>query len=213
MPSRINIGPENGPYVGINEENGNLQLEDNSGNVVAEWDDTNAQWDFANNTLNNVDALDSNSVNTVKARVEQVALSVDFDNNLTIPDDTATDLDFDVVRFDQLDAWDVTNGEFVAPQTGTYRFDLNLAIEGTDTSELSDLDDWAYFFFINGSFQFTTPTAIDFPGDLSGVYHLPNTLTTELSEGDTASFSFRVRGAESELVASESAGLTITRIG
>ena len=64
MPSRINIGPENGPYVAINEENGNLQLEDNSGNVVAEWDETNAQWDYANNTLNNVDALNSNSVNT-----------------------------------------------------------------------------------------------------------------------------------------------------
>ena len=64
MPSRINIGPENGPYVAINEENGNLQLEDNSGNVVAEWDETNAQWDFANNTLNNVDALNSNSVST-----------------------------------------------------------------------------------------------------------------------------------------------------
>ena len=64
MPSRINIGPENGPYVAINESSGNLQLEDNSGNVVAEWDETNAQWDFANNTLNNVDALNSNSVNT-----------------------------------------------------------------------------------------------------------------------------------------------------
>ena len=64
MPSRINIGPEDGPYVAINESSGNLQLEDNSGNVVAEWDETNAQWDFANNTLNNVDALNSNSVNT-----------------------------------------------------------------------------------------------------------------------------------------------------
>ena len=69
MPSRINIGPENGPYVAINEEDGNLQLEDNSGNVVAEWDETNAQWDFANNTLNNVDALDSNSVNTEKVTI------------------------------------------------------------------------------------------------------------------------------------------------
>ena len=64
MASRINIGPEDGPYVAINEENGNLQLEDNGGNVVAEWDETNTQWDFANNTLNNVDALNSNSVST-----------------------------------------------------------------------------------------------------------------------------------------------------
>ena len=71
MPSRINIGPENGPYVGINEENGNLQLEDNSGNVVAEWDETNAQWDFANNTLNNVDALNSDSVNTGSATIDE----------------------------------------------------------------------------------------------------------------------------------------------
>ena len=73
MPSRINIGPENGPYVAINESSGNLQLEDNTGNVVAEWDETNAQWDFANNTLNNVDALYSNSVNTEEVNTDQWA--------------------------------------------------------------------------------------------------------------------------------------------
>ena len=69
MTSRINIGPEDGPYVAINESSGNLQLEDNSGNVVAEWDETNSQWDFANNTLNNIDALNSNSVNTEEGRI------------------------------------------------------------------------------------------------------------------------------------------------
>ena len=73
MPSRINIGPENGPFVAINESSGNLQLEDNSGNVVAEWDETNAQWDFANNTLANVDALNSNSVITEKLNSEDTA--------------------------------------------------------------------------------------------------------------------------------------------
>ena len=87
MPSRINIGPEDGPYVAINESSGNLQLEDNSGNVVAEWDETNAQWDFANNTLANVDALDSNSVNTEQASIDQLTTDHlidvrDFDNNL-----------------------------------------------------------------------------------------------------------------------------------
>ena len=82
MPSRINIGPENGPYVAINESSGNLQLEDNSGNVVAEWDETNAQWDFANNTLNNVDALNSNSVKTEVSRTtgtEDITLNVPTD--------------------------------------------------------------------------------------------------------------------------------------
>ena len=67
MPSRINIGPENGPYVAINEENGNLQLEDNSGNVVAEWDETNAQWDFVENDISGVGGFDSESVNTEQA--------------------------------------------------------------------------------------------------------------------------------------------------
>ena len=82
MASRINIGPENGPYVAINESSGNLQLEDNSGNVVAEWDETNAQWDFANNTLNNVDALNSNSVKTEVSRTtgtEDITLNVPTD--------------------------------------------------------------------------------------------------------------------------------------
>ena len=77
MPSRINIGPEDGPYVAINESSGNLQLEDNSGNVVAEWDEGNAQWDFANNTLNNVDALNSNSVNTEQASIGDPAEQID----------------------------------------------------------------------------------------------------------------------------------------
>ena len=69
-----NLGSDNTPIEGesfglpsgfsIDENNGNLAIRDTNGNVVAEWDDTNAQWDFANNTLNNVDALNSNSVNT-----------------------------------------------------------------------------------------------------------------------------------------------------
>ena len=69
-----NLGSENTPIEGesfglpsgfsIDEDSGNLAIRDTNGNVVAEWDETNAQWDFANNTLNNVDALNSNSVNT-----------------------------------------------------------------------------------------------------------------------------------------------------
>ena len=69
-----NLGDNNTPVEGesfglpsgfsIDEDSGNLAIRDTNGNVVAKWDETNAQWDFANNTLNNVDALDSNSVNT-----------------------------------------------------------------------------------------------------------------------------------------------------
>jgi hypothetical protein len=53
MVSRINIGPDGGPYIAINENSGDIELEDNAGNVVAEWDDTNARWDFQNNQLVN----------------------------------------------------------------------------------------------------------------------------------------------------------------
>ena len=87
MPSRINIGPEDGPFVAINESSGNLQLEDNSGNVVAEWDETNARWDFANNTVNNVDALNSNSVST-ESLVIGGSLYEEDDNSPFIASDT-----------------------------------------------------------------------------------------------------------------------------
>ena len=97
MPSRINIGPEDGPYVAINESSGNLQLEDNSGNVVAEWDETNAQWDFANNTLANVDALNSNSVNTEKLRTEPNRVVVGLSDDIVVADDTITTIEWDTV--------------------------------------------------------------------------------------------------------------------
>ena len=74
-----NLGSDNTPIEGesfglpsgfsIDENSGNLAIRDTNGNVVAEWDETNAQWDFANNTLNNVDALNSNSVSTVEATI------------------------------------------------------------------------------------------------------------------------------------------------
>ena len=69
-----NLGSDNTPVEGesfglpsgfsIDEDSGNLAIRDTNGNVVAKWDEGNAQWDFANNTLNNVDALNSNSVST-----------------------------------------------------------------------------------------------------------------------------------------------------
>ena len=114
MPSRISIGPENGPYVAINEENGNLQLEDNSGNVVAEWDETNAQWDFANNTLNNVDALNSNSVNTDKT------------TSKILNTDWVVDVgDFDTVQ-EALDYADNNGKEIVVLPPGSYEESINI---------------------------------------------------------------------------------------
>ena len=95
MPSRINIGPENGPYVAINEENGNLQLEDNSGNVVAEWDDGQSQWDFVENDISGVGAFDSESVNTEKQRItDRETVTVDIPTDF----DTVNDALIDIVK-------------------------------------------------------------------------------------------------------------------
>jgi len=58
------MGPDGGPYIAINENSGNIELEDNTGTTVAIWDDANSQWDFQNNPISNVDSLTSNSVNT-----------------------------------------------------------------------------------------------------------------------------------------------------
>ena len=70
MPSRINIGPENGPFVAINENNGDIELEDNTGAVVAKWDDGQSQWDFVENDISGVGAFDSESVNTESINIE-----------------------------------------------------------------------------------------------------------------------------------------------
>ena len=75
MPSRINMGPDGGPYIAINENNGNIELEDNTGTTVAIWDDANSQWDFQNNPISNVDSLTSNSVNTGDATITDATVS------------------------------------------------------------------------------------------------------------------------------------------
>ena len=133
MPSRINIGPENGPYVAINESSGNLQLEDNSGNVVAEWDETNAQWDFANNTLNNVDALNSNSVSTEKASIAQVAFPISVETHHILDEPSVSEESFTVV--------DEDNGPGFILGVGSASFDdraganLNTIIDGIESAE------------------------------------------------------------------------------
>jgi hypothetical protein len=64
MPSRINVGPDGGPYIAINENSGDIELEDNSGNVVAKWDESATQWDFSSNDIQNVGLIDTSSVTT-----------------------------------------------------------------------------------------------------------------------------------------------------
>ena len=141
MPSRINIGPENGPYVAINEENGNLQLEDNSGNVVAEWDDGQSQWDFVENDISGVGAFDSESVTTEVSRtgtepVHNVKFygatgdgSTDDTNAINEAIDSAPSEG--VVYFPR--------GSYRVTETITLQKDITIRFEGSFASENGDI--------------------------------------------------------------------------
>ena len=63
MVSRIDIGPDGGPYVAINENSNNLELQDINGNVIAKWDETEGQWDLNNNSLTGINAINASSAN------------------------------------------------------------------------------------------------------------------------------------------------------
>ena len=71
MPSRIDIGPEGGPFVAINENSNDLELQDINGNVIAKWDETAGQWDLNNNSLTGINAIDASLINTEVADSER----------------------------------------------------------------------------------------------------------------------------------------------
>ena len=99
MPSRINIGPEDGPYVAINENNGDIELQDNTGAVVAKWDDGQSQWDFVENDISGVGAFDSESVNTesieIGGRQQDYVLTEDANSPGDIDGEDSIDVTLD----------------------------------------------------------------------------------------------------------------------
>ena len=80
MVSRIDIGPEGGPFVAINENSNNLELQDINGNVIAKWDETAGQWDLNNNSLTGINAIDAESANVVSLSGALVSRPEDIDN-------------------------------------------------------------------------------------------------------------------------------------
>ena len=182
MPSRINIGPEDGPYVAINESSGNLQLEDNSGNVVAEWDETNAQWDFANNTLNNVDALNSNSVNT-----EEASVNGPLDAETATVDESVVN---SIINHTGLDGpgGDPLKYLGFAVQQGDFDFYLNdpVIIADNEAKTITDRDQHSIHFVIGDS----VPTAGQAFIDLVGIARFAGLNSTEIAQRDPVSRSY-----------------------
>ena len=96
MVSRIDIGPEGGPFVAINENNNNLELQDINGNVIAKWDETAGQWDLNNNSLTGINAIDAGSVDVGDLRTNPTGALVQLDGNQSVASDTAATLGWDV---------------------------------------------------------------------------------------------------------------------
>ena len=79
MPSRIDIGPEGGPFVAINENSNDLELQDINGNVIAKWDETAGQWDLNNNSLTGINAIDASSANVESVSTESASVNGSLD--------------------------------------------------------------------------------------------------------------------------------------
>ena len=109
MPSRIDIGPEGGPFVAINENSNNLELQDINGNVIAKWDETAGQWDLNNNSLTGINAIDASSANVGSVSTEEAIIDGNPVKRLdtyiqdgTTSDEITVDFGGDVVNIDEL---------------------------------------------------------------------------------------------------------------
>ena len=102
MPSRIDIGPEGGPFVAINENSNDLELQDINGNVIAKWDETAGQWDLNNNSLTGINAIDASSAN-----VESLSTEV-LESTGALTDSTKNVLLSQVTDSERRDDWQPT---------------------------------------------------------------------------------------------------------
>ena len=203
MPSRINIGPENGPYIAINENNGDIELQDNTGGVVAKWDDGQSQWDFVENNISGVGAFDSESVNTNSIAIERLSDMARADVDQTVPDDAFTQISFDSYAESQndLDGWDFSTNTFTAPENGKYR--VKFAI-----SWRSDTDDVV---IDAGGFSNDNLMRFDMPAEEK----FTESYFTQLNEGDTIDFEVRQRTGADRDIRSSNFGVNaeVTKLG
>jgi len=95
MASELFLGPDGGPYVSVNENSGDIELKDNSGNVVMKWDESNTQWDVSSNNIQNVGSLgveqidntsttEANSTTVIKSFINDRGAAIATQPNTTV---------------------------------------------------------------------------------------------------------------------------------
>ena len=120
MVSRIDIGPDGGPYVAINENSNDLELQDINGNVIAKWDETAGQWDLNNNSLTGINAIDASSANVGSLSTESLGshhhFAEEFDGSSPV---------------DRLNnaLSEASQGDFIYLETGVYDEDITIGQE------------------------------------------------------------------------------------
>jgi hypothetical protein len=110
MPSRIRIGPDGGPYVIVEEDNGDINISSPNGNV-----------DFQTDDISNVGALTADSVSTEQASIQQ-SLASAVGNGQTVSSSTSTKVQLDTAVEEDADIYtvDLTNNSIDVLKSGVY---------------------------------------------------------------------------------------------
>ena len=123
MVSRIDIGPDGGPYVAINENSNDLELQDINGNVIAKWDETEGQWDLNNNSLTGINAIDAGSANVGSLSTDSLGIgSATWEQDANSP--------FDAGQNTLASSYDLIKLEFVPVDTSG--FSVSLTVNDVD---------------------------------------------------------------------------------
>ena len=207
MVSRIDLGPDGGPYVEIDEDAGDLVIRTPNNNV--DFNDeallniasvavdslttnNDASINFSNDDLTNigtasVTALEAESVSTERITIESTAANYALKNDISLTNDSFTAIDEWEQRFDPIGS--MSNGENWSPdEEGTYLFDLTLVVDDIpDDGEVSVQDTFAS---LNPNQQFADWTA---NGNRTSCRLSFITDPEQFGVGDTASFDIRQR--------------------
>ena len=204
MPSRINIGPENGPYIAINENNGDIELQDNTGAVVAKWDDGQSQWDFVENDISGVGAFDSESVNTGILHITNGPASYTLNNAIDVPNDTATDIDEWAEDTDPIGS--MSEGKDWSPnEDGVYLIIANLTAEslsGSDAEVRPTVSDHS----IGPDFRFGAWNS------MGNIAANDFAFWVSLNESDSVALDVRHRSGEQETLRQTTTQMQITKV-
>ena len=165
MVSRIDLGPDGGPYVEIDEDAGGLVIRVPNDTVDFDSNDLlnavlqnatmdggsldgvslSSALDANNQDLNSVGtasvtALEAESVSTEQADItDQESLYAYLSTDQSIGAGNLEQIEFDATRFDNKDEWNTTDNEFTANRAGTFLVSLNVRFLGPSSGDALEI--------------------------------------------------------------------------